>query len=271
MNSTNPTTPTTQTTLHATLYGDPAAEETVVLLSSIATTHETWREQIPELQERFRVVALDHLGHGESPRSGAQPGETTVADLAANVLATLDSLGVGRFSVVGLSLGGVLAQYLAATSGRVDRAVFCSTATFLGGAERWDERTAIARNEGMSALVDGMLANWFTEPFRAEHPEVVDSVREIILGIDPEGFALNGDALAGWDFASRLSEIRCPVLTIAGADDPSTGPEQLAEIAEGVSGPSESVVVTPGSHQVGLENPDSVTTALVSFLTRAAS
>ncbi|SDR78090.1 alpha/beta fold hydrolase [Corynebacterium timonense] len=258
----------TPTILHATHHGDPAADETVVLLSSIATTQATWKNQIPALAERFHVIAIDHLGHGGSPRPDAEPGTTTVADLAANVLATLDQLGVGRFSVVGLSLGGVLAQYLAATSGRVDRAVFCSTATYLGGEERWAERTSVARTEGMHALADGMLTNWFTPPFHSEHPDVVDFVRSIIEGVDPEGYALNGDALAHWDFGSRLGEIRCPVLTIAGADDPSTGPDQLAEIAAGVSGPAESVVVTPGSHQVGLENPEAVTTALLSFLTR---
>ncbi|AWB84528.1 alpha/beta fold hydrolase [Corynebacterium liangguodongii] len=243
-----------------------ASPRTVVLLSSIATTLETWRNQAPALAETHRVIALDHLGHGRSPRSQAAPGETTVDDLAANVLATLDGLGVERFSLVGLSLGGALAQYLAATSPRVERAVFCSTAAFLGGPQRWVERTNIARSEGMAALADDMVANWFTATYRAEHPDIVSWVREMIRGIDAEGFAQNGDALAGWDFASRLGEITCPVLTIAGAGDPSTGPEQLAEIASGVAGPVESVVVTPGSHQLALENPEPCTAALVEFL-----
>lgn len=258
----------TPTILHAVVAGDPAAAETVVLLSSIATTHETWKEQIPALAENYRVIALDHLGHGGSPRSQAAPGETTIDDLARNVLATLDSLGVDTFTVVGLSLGGALAQYLAATSPRVERAVFCATAAFLGGEERWRERTTIAREKGMQELADGMVANWFTETYRIENAAEVERVRDMIRGIDPEGFAQNGDALAGWDFASRLPEIICPVLTIAGADDPSTGPEQLAEIARGVYGAVESVVVTPGSHQVALESPDQVNAALLEFLAR---
>lgn len=256
------------TILHASEAGDPGAPSTVVLLSSIGTTHATWEKQISELAAQHRVIALDHLGHGGSPLSDAAPGETTVADLAANVLATLDALGVDRFAVVGLSLGGALAQYLAATSPRVERAAICATATFLGGEERWRERTAIAREQGMGALADDMVANWFTDSFRADHPGEVDQVRDMILGINPEGFAQNGDALAGWDFASRLGEITCPVLTIAGADDPSTGPEKLEEVARGVAGSVESVVVKPGSHQVALENPDDVNAALLPFLAR---
>ena len=254
------------TILNAEEFGDPSNDNVVVLLGSIATTREIWEKQIPALEGTHRVIVLDHLGHGSSPRSDAAPGETTVDDLAANVLATLDGLGVGSFAVVGLSLGGALAQYLAATSPRVTRAAICATATFLGGEERWQERTAIAREEGMGALADGMVENWFTEPFRTAHPGEAGRVRSMILGIDAEGFAQNGDALAGWDFEDRLGEITCPVLTIAGGDDPSTGPEQLEKIAAGVSGPAESVIVSPGSHQVAVENPADFNAALTRFL-----
>ncbi len=255
-------------TLHSAEFGDPSRGDVVVLLGSIATTHEIWEKQIPALARDHRVIALDHLGHGRSPRSGAAPGETTIDDLASAVLSTLDGLGVERFTVVGLSLGGALAQYLAATSPRVERAVICATATFLGGEERWRERTAIAREQGVQALADGMVENWFTGPFRAAHPDDVERVRQMILGIDPEGFAQNGDALATWDFAARLPEITVPVLTVAGKDDPSTGPDELQKIAAGVSGPVDSVVLEPGSHQVAVENPGEFNEVLLEFLRR---
>ena len=253
------------TNLHITEHGNSSAPA-VVLLSSIGTTHEAWAKQIPALAEHFRVVTVDHRGHGRSEAARVAPGTTTMDTLAADILQALDQVGVNRFRVVGLSLGGALAQYLAAKSGRVEKAVFSCTATYLGGEEKWRERTAIAREQGMGALADGMMENWFTEGFRAQHPEEVRRVRDMVAGIDGEAYAQNGDALAGWDFAGELAAITCPVLTIAGAQDPSTTPAELARIAEGVTGPVQQVVIDPGSHQVAIERPEEFNRALTQFL-----
>lgn len=245
--------------------------ETVVLLSSIATTHEAWNEVIPALEPHYRVVTVDHRGHGGSEVARVAPGSTTVEELCNDVIQALDSVGVDRFSIVGLSLGGALAQWIAAHSGRVNKAVFCSTATYLGGKERWSERTAKARGEGMELLADGFINNWFTQSFRDRHPDEVQRIRDMASNIDPEGYAQNGDALAGWDFADQLDQITCPVLTIAGAQDPSTGPDELAAIAAGVAGSSESAVIDPGSHQVAVENPGEFNRVLKKFLAGASA
>lgn len=253
------------TNLHVNEYGASTAPA-VVLLSSIATTHEAWAKQIPALAENFRVITVDHRGHGRSETARVAPGATTMDTLAADVLHALDEVGVNRFRVVGLSLGGALAQHLAAKSGRVEKAVFACTATYLGGPEKWRERTETARTQGMDALADGMMENWFTEGFRASHPDEVRHIHDMVAGIDGEAYAQNGDALAGWDFADQLGEVTCPVLTIAGAQDPSTTPAELARIAERVAGPVESVVIDPGSHQVAIERPEEFNRALTQFL-----
>lgn len=245
--------------------------ETVVLLSSIATTHEAWNKVIPTLEPDYRVVTVNHRGHGSSEVARVAPGSTTVEQLCNDIIQALDSVGVDRFSIVGLSLGGALAQWIAAHSGRVDKAVFCSTATYLGGEEKWSERTAKARGEGMAQLADGFVANWFTPSFIEQRPDQVRRIRDMAAGVDPEGYAQNGDALAAWDFADELEAITCPVLTIAGAQDPSTGPEALAEIAAGVRGPVESVVIDPGSHQVAVENPGEFNRVLKKFLGGASA
>lgn len=251
------------TTEHGPTHPQGDSAETIVLLSSIGTTHETWAKQIPVLAEHYRVVTVDHRGHGLSATPDSRPAD--VAELGRDVLAALDEIGVDEFNVVGLSLGGAIAQWLAAESGRVRKAVFCCTATYLGGDEKWSERTSIARNEGTQALADGMMENWFTDTFRQAHADEVRAVHTMVCGIDDEGYAQNGDALATWDFESELSKITCPVLTIAGASDPGTPPEELDKIARGVSGPSQSVVIEPGSHQVAIENPDPFNRALTKF------
>ena len=255
------------TLLHATVSGNENSDKTVVLLPSIGTTHKAWDAQLPALEPDFTVVRIDHRGHGESPTPAIDMGMASVDDLASDVLETLSSLGIESCALVGLSMGGAIAQYLAATSDRVERAVFCSTATFLGGAGKWQERSDTARTEGMASIVDPTVDNWFTDGFKAEHPEIVDSFKEMVASVDPEAYAQCGDALAKWGFEERLQEITVPVLTIAGAQDPSTGPDKLREIAEGITSSAEQIVIDSASHQVAAEQPEQFNDALLTFLT----
>ena len=254
------------TNLHVEQHGRDSHPSTVVLLSSIGTTGDAWAKQIPVLAHDHRVITVDHRGHGGSETPNCPPGTVTVQQLAEDILAALDAIGVARFHLVGLSLGGALAQWIAANTNRVDKAVFACTATYLGGEDKWSERTRTARTQGMEAMADGFLENWFTQGFRDTNPETVQQVRDMVCTIDAEGYAQNGDALAKWDFAPELGKIPCPVLTIAGADDPTTPPQELAAIARGVAGPVESVVIEPGSHQVAIERPEEFNQVLTRFL-----
>ena len=250
------------TFLHTQEFGTPDGEA-VVLLSSIATTSDAWSEVIPALSG-YRVITVDHRGHGGSGVPAARPSD--VGTLGRDVIAALDELGVDRFSVVGVSLGGAIAQWLAANSRRVDKAVFAATATFLGGEKAWEQKINTVLHDGTSGLTSTLMGNWFTAQFREQHPDVVKRVADMIDSVDDEGYAHNGTALATWDFADDLGEITCPVLTIAGASDPTCPPEKLAEIAAGVAGPSQSVVVDPAAHQVAIENPEEFNSALTRFL-----
>ena len=153
-------------------FGNPNGP-VVVLLSSIATTHEAWSEVIPALSG-YRVITVDHRGHGGSGVPEEDP--EGVGTLGRDVLAALDELGVDRFTVVGISLGGAIAQWLAANSNRVDKAVFAATATFLGGEKAWAEKTRVALHDGTSGLTPSLMNNWFTDTFRDAHPEVVERV-----------------------------------------------------------------------------------------------
>ena len=121
------------TNLHVEQHGRDSHPSTVVLLSSIGTTGDAWAKQIPVLAHDHRVITVDHRGHGGSETPNCPPGTVTVQQLAEDILAALDAIGVARFHLVGLSLGGALAQWIAANTNRVDKAVFACTATYLGG------------------------------------------------------------------------------------------------------------------------------------------
>ncbi|MDO5669959.1 MAG: alpha/beta fold hydrolase [Corynebacterium sp.] len=251
--------------LHSVSYGPESDAEPVVFLGSIASTTDMWLPQLDELSKTRRVIALDHRGHGQSPDPDVAPGDTTFDHLAEDVLSTLDQLGVDKFQVVGLSLGGAIAQYMALTSPRVTRAGFLCTAAYFGGPEKWNPRAELTRAEGLEPMADGVIDFWLTKDFQAAHPATTARYRRMVVSTRGSGYASASDALAHWDIRERLAEITVPVLVLAASDDQSTPPSALKAIAEGVTGEATFVEVSPGAHVPTIEVPEQVTQALVEF------
>jgi 3-oxoadipate enol-lactonase len=214
----------------------------VVLCGSLGSTAAMWEPQLPALRGR-KVVTVEHPGHGGAPVTDAR----TVADLAARVLALVDA---DTFSFVGLSLGGAVGMRLAVDApDRVERLVLTSTAARFGEPGSWLDRAETVREQGLEAIADAVLARWFTPGFR-------DSAlfREMLLSIDPEGYARCCEAIAGWDIRDELGAIRAPTLVIGGADDPSTPPAIAEEIAAGIPG-ARLEVLASAAHLANVEQP----------------
>lgn len=251
--------------LHSVSHGAEHGGEPIVFLGSIASTTDMWLPQLDALSAGHHVIALDHRGHGGSPDPDVAPGETTFDDLADDVLSTLDSLGVDRFHVVGLSLGGAIAQYLALTSPRVVSAAFLCTAAYFGGPEKWNPRAELTRAQGLEPMADGVIDFWLTQGFQEAHPATTAAYRRMVTSTRGAGYASCSDALAHWDVRERLAEITVPVLALAAVDDQSTPPAALKEIADGVTGPVTYVKVSPGAHVPAIEVPEQVNKALLEF------
>lgn len=243
--------------LHSVTYG--SATNTLVFIGSLGSTTDMWLPQLDGLHKDFRVIAIDHRGHGLSELIEGTP---SVADLAQDVLDTLDDLGVESFGVIGLSLGGAVAQYLAATSDRVNKAAFLCTAAKFGEPQGWIDRAQATRDNGTASLAEAVIERWFSPSWLENNPASRDHFEAMVAGTPSEGYALCCEALSTWDFTDRLSEITVPVLTIAGADDPSTPPATLQIIADGVGGPSRAEVLSPGAHVPTIERPAEVTELL---------
>lgn len=234
-------------------HGDPA-NPAVVLSSSLGTSRAMWDPQLAALTHHFRVIRYDHRGHGDSP---APPGPYRLADLGGDVVALLDRLGIGHAHVCGLSLGGLVGLWLAATHpDRVDRLVACCTAPAFPS-DPWHERAATVRAHGTEVVADASLARWFTTGFRKHHPDVVERMRTALLATRTEGYAGCCEALAGADLTGALPGIAAPTLAIAGADDPATPPEPLERIAGGVAD-GHLAVVDDAAHLANIEQPERV-------------
>lgn len=243
----------------------PDGAPVVLLASSLGSTRAMWDPQVPALTGAgLRVLRFDTRGHGRSP---VPPGPYTLDDLGADVLALLDRLELDRVHVVGLSLGGMIGMWLAATApARVDRLVLCCTSALLGPAQAWAERAATVRAQGTGAVADAVAARWFTAGFAARRPDVVTAARNMIAATPAEGYAGCCAAVERMDLTGRLGSITAPTLVIAAADDPATPPAHGAAIADGIPG-ARLRIVDDAAHLATVEQPETMSRLILDHLT----
>lgn len=241
--------------------GPESARQTIVFLGSLGSTRAMWDPQVTELSAAgFRVVTLDLRGHGES---AVPPGSYSVAELAGDVLHTLDGLGLASVHLVGLSLGGAVAQHIALTApDRIATLTLMCTSARFGEPAAWADRGATVRSSGTTAIADAVVDRWFTLGLADSDPQLVEIALAMVTDTDDQGYAACCDALAEWDSRADLPKISAPTLVIAGAQDPSTPPSELQFIAENIPG-AHLEVLDPGAHLVNLEQAAQVS-ALIS-------
>ena len=234
----------------------------LVLAPSVGTLPEMWDPQLDAFAERFRVLRVAHRGHDAVD---VPTGPYSVAELAGDVIALLDSLAVRTFSFCGLSLGGMVGIWLAANTRRVDRLALCCTSAHLPPAQGWLDRAATVRASGMSAVADAVVARWFTPTFAAAHPGVVDHCRAMLLSVPPEGYAGCCEAIAAMDLRPDLPRITAPTLVLAGADDPAT-PLPHAEAIANLVPQARLEVLAGAAHLATVQDAVAATTLLVDHL-----
>ena len=241
----------------------PEDAPVVVLSNSLGSTTSMWDAQADELAEHFRVVRYDTRGHGGSP---VPQGPYDIDDLADDLAALLDSLGVEKAHVVGLSLGGMTGMRLAARNPeRVDRLVVLCTGARLEPSSAWHDRAATVREQGSAAVAEAVVARWYTPAFLEENADVKAACEGVVAATPAEGYASCCEVIASMDLRDDLPRIAAPTLAIAGADDPATPPPHLEAIADGVQD-GRLLVVADSAHLANAEQPEAVTPAIIEHL-----
>jgi 3-oxoadipate enol-lactonase len=252
-------------------YDDLGAEsgETVCFLHSLASDGGMWAEQVPPLLARgYRVLRIDLRGHG-----GSEPGEgdATIDDLAGDVLAILDRLPVARLHLVGLSIGGIVAQAIAVTHpARLTSLMLCDTACATPDAWRevWPARMKIVREAGsVEPLANSTIERWFTEAFRAGHPQRWSAIRATIAGTSPRGYLGAAAALLDFDFSGKLPSLALPALVVCGSDDQGTPPEINRRIAGLIPGARYEEIAN-ARHMPNVEHAETFNRMLMAWLCR---
>jgi 3-oxoadipate enol-lactonase len=236
---------------------DGRGEAPVLVLSgSLGTTLAMWEPQLPALTERFRVLRIDHPGHGGTP---VPTGPVALDDIGSGVLALLDGLRLERVSFCGLSLGGMLGIWLAARAPeRLDRLVLACTSPRFGPPERWRERANAVRTGGMEAVVESVLERWFTARFGE-----VERYRSMLLATPPEGYARCCEAIRDADLRADLAAVEAQTLVVTGRHDPAVRDEDTRLL---LAIPGARRVELDAAHLASVEQPEAFGEAVLEHL-----
>lgn len=224
--------------IHYDLLG-PEEGFVACLLHSLSSDTGVWAPQVPALlAEGWRVLRLDMRGHG-----GSQPGEApySMEHLADDVAGVLDFLHIDRIHLIGLSIGGMIAQSFAIRHGqRLHSLLLCGTSAsrLPGGMEKmWIPRfEAIAAAGSVEPLADASMERWVTDSFRPQHPGSWQQIRETVARTSPEGYRGGGIAIENFDVTAQLPSLNVRTLVVCGDQDPGTPPECNRRIAELIPG-----------------------------------
>jgi 3-oxoadipate enol-lactonase/4-carboxymuconolactone decarboxylase len=246
--------------IHVQVSGPPGAPP-LLLIHSLGTSLHVWDAQAEALSASFRVIRPDLRGHGLTT---VTKGPYSIAQLAQDMLAMLDTLDVGQAHVAGLSIGGLVAQSLAAQAAhRVASLILCDTAMVIPPPEGWHTRAALVRANGMQAVAEPVMARWVTAGYLGT-PQAA-GLRAMLLRTDPEGYAGAAEAIAAEDLSASSAKLTIPTLILVGDQDLAT-PLTSAEAMHRAIVGSTLIVLKDAAHIPTVETPDAVTSAIRSFL-----
>jgi len=239
----------------------------LLLLNSIGTDLGLWDLVVPHLLPRFRVLRMDTRGHGASD---APAGDYSLSDLASDSLAVMEAAGVERAAVCGVSLGGMIAMQLALQAPeRISSLVLACTSAAMDR-EIWRARVDTVRSEGTAAIAEAAMGRFFSEKFRRQHPEIVETVRTGLLASSAEGYAGCAAAIRDMELADRLPSIAVPTLVVTGSKDASTPAEGHGDRLAAAF-PGARSVSLPTAHLPCLEAPAALAGAISDFLSEDAT
>jgi 3-oxoadipate enol-lactonase len=238
----------------------------VTFVTGIANDLTMWDGQVPALARDFRILRYDLRGHGGSE---ATPGDYTIDLLVQDLRTLLDFQKVKKTHLVGLGLGGAIAQAFAIQHpDRVERLMPCCCRARMVPefAAMWHKLRETVRKSGLETIVEPTVQRWFSEDFKAAHPEVLEKIRRMIRGTTQAGYLGVTAAFLGLDVEDKLHTIRAKTLYVSGANDHLGGPPALMENLSAKVRGARHVCVPDAAHIANIQNPEGFNQVLRGFL-----
>ena len=237
---------------------------TLMLSNSLGCTMRMWDQQMKALGRICRVIRYDRRGHGES---GVPTAPYSMERFGRDVLAILDDLNVDKVHWCGLSMGGMVGQWLGANAPeRLGKIILSNTSCYYPDPTNWNNRIEAVKEGGLAAVANTVIASWLTADFREREPQVTASMKAMLLASPVEGYIACCQALSTLDQRALLPQIKSPTLVIAGRHDMSTPIAAGEYIRSQIRGAS--LTILDAAHISNVEQPRAFTEAVAGFLTQ---
>lgn len=250
-------------------YADegPRSGRPIVFINSLGTDFRIWDDVVAPLVRDRRVIRFDKRGHGLSSHD-AQAG--SIADFSSDLAALLDHLRSGPATIVGLSIGGLIAQELyRLRPDLIVSLVLNDTGHKIGTDEFWNGRISTIESGGIEAIADGVMQRWFTEDYRTKHPDMIGGWKAMLARTPKQGYLAACRAISKADLTEGARKISVQTTVIVGDQDLSTPPDLARELAGLVPGAKLEIVQGAG-HLPCIERPAVMRSLIEAHLERAA-
>lgn len=239
----------------------------LALIHSLALDRHVWDAVVQQLEGEAEILTYDCRGHGQSPKT---PGPYTAQLFASDLAELFDRVGWDRAAVAGCSMGGNIAQAFAAAYPQRTTALGLIDTTASYGADapaKFNERADTARANGMRGMIDFQLTRWFSDSFRANHPEVLRRTFDVFVANDLDCYAAACELLGAADTRAALATLDMPVAVVVGEEDYATPVAMARQLHDAI--PQSTLTVIAGArHLTPIEFPDRIASELRGLLAR---
>lgn len=258
---------TANAVIHYRTVGLETGLPVIALANSLGTDFRIWDDVVARLSDRFAFVLHDKRGHGLSD-VGTAP--YSIFDHVDDMAALLDHLDLKTVIVIGLSVGGLIAQGLYAKRPDLVKAlVLSNTAHKIGTDEMWSNRINAIQANGIGSLLEPIMERWFTPPFRTSDNATYAGCCNMLLLQPVDGYCGTCAAIRDADFTVEAGKIAVPTLCVVGDQDGSTPPALVRSMADLIPG-AEFATVENAGHIPCVEQPEAYVATLLPFLQRVA-
>jgi 3-oxoadipate enol-lactonase len=245
-------------------YNDFGHDEVIVFSNSLGTNLSMWEQQVDILSHHFNVLRYDTRGHGQSGGPKTSNAIYDIATLGQDVLTLMDFLKLRKVHFCGLSMGGLIGQWLGINaSDRFEKIIIANTAAKIGDVDKWNQRIKQVTENGLESIATATAERWFTDSFRNQYPSVVKDALKHLVQTNNGGYTACCAAIRDADFRTELHNLEVPTLVISGTKDPVTTVEDGKFLAKRI--PLANHVSLSAAHKSNIEKGEEFAKLILHF------
>lgn len=234
-----------------------------LMINSLGTDFRIWQQVADRLSSHGSVLCFDKPGHGLSEPVNKP---LSIADYAEDICFLLNSLKIDTCVCIGLSMGGLIAQYLALHfPERISHLILCATTPRFEDADFWNQRAAQVRQKGLPAISEKLMQRWLSSTYANDNPAGVVGLKTMLENCSPTGYITACTAMAKEDLTADIHRIRIPTLCVAGDGDTALPVAAVADMSKHIRDAKFEMIRNTG-HLIPFESPDRLTHCLLNFI-----